>query len=83
MRHASGNKAWILVVVLASFILGAFTSEDILNAITRQDVKAASRIIGIEMNNPEIDSLLPDLNEFRDAYIKSRAAKLDNSVAPA
>jgi Asp-tRNA(Asn)/Glu-tRNA(Gln) amidotransferase A subunit family amidase len=83
MRHAIGNKGWIVAVVFASFILGAFTSEEILNAITKQDVKGASNIMGIEMNNTEIDSLLPDLKDFRDAYVKNRAAKLDNSVAPA
>ena len=83
MKHAKWNRNWLIALVLGSFVLGAFTSAELIKSITRQQVQGAANIMGMEMTNQEIDSLMPDLERFREGYIKNRQKKLDNSVVPA
>lgn len=79
------NKRKLLIgsLVAFSFILGAFTSRHLLDAITADDAKKASKIMGLEMTSQEIDSLLPGLEELRADYIANREKPIANSVSPA
>ena len=78
----SQKKVTITVVVLASFLLGAFTGPKLLEKITRDQVNAAAAIIGLEMTESEIDLLLPDLEEAREGYVRNREIPLPNEVVP-
>ncbi|GJM32958.1 MAG: amidase [Saprospiraceae bacterium] len=76
------NKYTILGVVILSFILGAFTTAGILQNITRADVQAAGKIIGLEFTTTEIDSLIPGLEEFQQDYASNRERSIPNATAP-
>ncbi|MCI5083626.1 MAG: amidase, partial [Saprospiraceae bacterium] len=82
MRYGITKNGWLALLLISAFVLGAFTSGELLQKITRQDVKGAANIMGLEMTNPEIDSLLPNLEEFREAYTKNREKELDNGLVP-
>lgn len=82
MRYGITKNGWLALLLISAFVLGAFTSGELLQKITRQDVKGAANIMGLEMTNPEIDSLLPNLEEFREAYTKNREKQLDNGLVP-
>lgn len=77
------SKRLLLTLIAISFLLGAFTSRHLFEAITADDVKKAGKIIGLEMTGPEIDSLLPGLEELREDYAANRATSIPNSVNPA
>jgi Asp-tRNA(Asn)/Glu-tRNA(Gln) amidotransferase A subunit family amidase len=64
------------------FIL-AFTSIHLLdNEISSQVVSEASKIIGIEFTQAEKDSMITELENYRDSYQNIRDLKLDNGVPP-
>ncbi|MEL7834910.1 amidase [Fodinibius sp. Rm-B-1B1-1] len=65
------------------FIL-AFTAIHILDSeITSQVVEEASKLIGIEFTQAEKDSMITELQNYRNSYQNIRDLKLDNSVPPA
>lgn len=65
------------------FIL-AFTSIHLLDSdITSQVVSEASKVIGIEFTQTEKDSMITELQNYRDSYKTVRDLKLDNGVPPA
>ena len=77
------RKLFIGTLVALSFLLGAFTSRHLIEAITADDVKKSAKIIGLEMTKSEIDSLLPGLEELRTNYQANRAKDIPNSLSPA
>jgi Asp-tRNA(Asn)/Glu-tRNA(Gln) amidotransferase A subunit family amidase len=77
------KRGQLLLMALAILVLGAFTYGELTKDISKTDVKGAANIMGLEFSEPEIDSLMPALTEFRDAYIKNRDRQLDNGVYPA
>ena len=72
----------LFALLLFSFGLGSLAMS-VADEITADDVRSAARLIGLEMTQPEIDSLLPDLREARASYEANRKMTPDNSVAPA
>lgn len=74
-----GKKSIILLVV-ASFILGAFTTNFFLETITKADINSASKLIGLDFTSQEVDSLMPALVEFRADYIENRKTSVENST---
>ncbi len=73
----------LLLLLVIVFLLGAFTSRQLEKKITRTDIQAAAKVIGLEMTNAEIDSLLPNVQESLELYEQNRSVPIDNSVAPA
>ncbi len=53
------------------------------NKFTKDDIKSAQKIIGMEFNDSEIDSLQEKLNELLKDYNKIWSAGLNNSIPPA
>ncbi len=51
--------------------------------ITRQDIAAAEKIIGLSLTNTERDSLLVDLHDYRGNYRQLRALEILNACPPA
>lgn len=67
-----------------SFMAGAFiTRDDPKKPITADMADVASRLFGIEFSPAERDSMLTNLNEFRDDYEALRKIDLPNDMAPA
>lgn len=67
---------------LGLFTLG-FTSQALLRAITAADVKGAANINGLEFTQPEIDSMLSGLEDYRKAYTENRGQAIPYTLAPA
>lgn len=73
----------LLLGLSLGFVL-AFTSIHLLNnEITTQVVGEASKLIGIEFTQAEKDSMLTELENYRESYQTIRDFKLDNGVPPA
>lgn len=72
----------ITAIITLSFLLGAFTGPLLLEKITRSQAADAAAVIGLEMTDAEIDSLLPDLESARQDYLSNREIPLPNEVVP-
>lgn len=73
---------YLLLCLFAGFLLGAFTFS-FSEKITRGDVRHAANITGLEFTQPEIDSMLPDLEDARHDFTENRKIALPNGLAPA
>jgi Asp-tRNA(Asn)/Glu-tRNA(Gln) amidotransferase A subunit family amidase len=76
----------ILMAVPACLILAAtrnWAADTNTNPITREDVRAAEALFGIEFSEAKEDMLLPGLKEQLDNYLTIRKFPLSNSVPPA
>ncbi|MDB4728083.1 amidase [Saprospiraceae bacterium] len=70
--------------ILLAFFSGLLLNFQMLeNEITRDIVQNASKIMGIEFQDAEIDSMLPELNEMVKTYETMREDSIGNEVAPA
>jgi Asp-tRNA(Asn)/Glu-tRNA(Gln) amidotransferase A subunit family amidase len=67
-----------LLTVIVSFV----SCSDNKKGITKNELKSAEKIIGLEFTNSERDSLLEDLQIVRDDYKAIREVELSNSVSP-
>jgi len=75
----------ILLMVLSGlvFIFSIGFSSDEPPLITRTDVISAEKLINLFYTDNKRDSLLQDLKENRDSYIKMREVAVTNDVPPA
>jgi Asp-tRNA(Asn)/Glu-tRNA(Gln) amidotransferase A subunit family amidase len=65
------------------FLLGAFSNRFLADKITADDVRSAAKIFGLEMTSSEIDTLLPGLEDSRNAYLAHRKLAPGNDLGPA
>ncbi len=65
-----------------AFVLGVAATY-VGGRLTRADVEAAARVLGLSFDAAEIDSLLPNLEAYRADYDALRQAELPNELAPA
>ncbi len=73
-----------IFVSLTSFLLGAFViSESGSNPITKEVVKNAEKIFGINFSDAQQDSMIDLLNQRLKSYQNIRKINLDNSIPPA
>jgi Asp-tRNA(Asn)/Glu-tRNA(Gln) amidotransferase A subunit family amidase len=84
MIKNSTQKYFILLVTcLLSFVFGAFVWHKVeTNPITISIVSEASKIIGIEFNTAQSDSMLTTLDRQAAIYQQLREIKLPNSTVP-
>ncbi|MEE9443039.1 MAG: amidase [candidate division Zixibacteria bacterium] len=72
-----------LVLIAAAGILFQFgCCGDNLDEITINNVSNAEKIIGMEFEADERDSMLTDLADNLESYIEMRKVEIDNSVPP-
>ena len=76
------KKINLLLVIVLSFFLGAFTFY-FSEKLTRGEAHTAAKVMGLQFTDAEIDSLLPDIEEFQESYQKNREADIPNSLPPA
>ncbi|NUO03776.1 MAG: amidase, partial [Saprospiraceae bacterium] len=74
------NKTKLIMLILSAFALGAFSYQQVLKVITAAEVRGAANIAGLELTQPEIDSLLPGLEDYRKSYEAIRKLALPNST---
>ncbi len=75
------NKTKLIGLVIGTFLLGAFTYQQVVKVITAADVRGAANIAGLEFTQSEIDSLLPGLDDYRKSYEAIRKVNLPNSAS--
>jgi len=72
-----------VLILVCTFIFGAFFEKMIEPIITRDSIKEASNIMGLYFSEQEIDSLLPGVSELNKGFTKNREKDIDNGVSPA
>ncbi|MEO1514364.1 MAG: amidase [Bacteroidota bacterium] len=71
-------------IAICCFLLGGFSHSWWTNKdIDRQSVQQASILMDMEFTPAEIDSLLPDLQDYQESYQENRSANIDNGISPA
>ena len=85
MKKTRTTKPFIFIFAIALiFFAGAFTGRYFLaEEITASDARSAAKIMGLDLSNSEIDSLVSSLEEFRSSYVANRERKIPNSLSPA
>ncbi|WP_207491530.1 amidase [Aridibaculum aurantiacum] len=73
------NKKILQLIICCSFILSSFAQD----TISRADINAATRLIGLELTPAEIDSLYPSVKGHRADMENMRKQSLPNHVSPA
>lgn len=74
----------IVLAIAIIFFAGAFTGRYFMaEDITANDARSAAKIMGVDLTDSEIDSLVNSLEGFRQAYQSNREAKIPNSLSPA
>ncbi|WP_343847752.1 amidase [Algoriphagus jejuensis] len=68
---------------VTALLLCACVSTKKKGGITRQEVKTAQRLIGLEFERPAIDTMRSYLERNRSGYLKMREFELPNETAPA
>lgn len=79
----SRKSLFFASALAAVFVAGAFTGPWLADMLDADDVRSAAKIMNLEFTPPEVDSLLPDLEDNRKAYDALRKVPLDNAVSPA
>lgn len=72
-----------IVLVFAAGVLVGFGINQNTNSILASDVFSAQKLIGLQFNKQEVDTLLEYLEDNRKGYEELRKYKLGNDVAPA
>jgi hypothetical protein len=87
MKHLKGfllrGKTYFPFLFLIIITLGLLSAGIILdNAINRESVTQAEKIIGLNLNNAERDSLIESLNDHLKNYRNIRESILSNDILP-
>ncbi|MFP4048242.1 MAG: amidase [Bacteroidales bacterium] len=72
-----------LWVVSFTFIFFACNQSDDSEKIKESDIASAEKLIGLQFDKSERDSLMDNVNEQKSSYGKIREVEIDNSTAPA
>jgi len=80
MGRSSERRAFGILAGLLLVTLGAVVGE---SPVTRGAIEAAEKIIGLEFTPAERDSMIDDVADNLESYVKLRSVPIDNSVPPA
>lgn len=85
MKKTRTTKPLFFVFTIALiFFAGAFTGRYFLaEEITANDARSAAKIMGLDLSNSEIDSLVSSLEGFRSDYVANRERDIPNNLSPA
>jgi Asp-tRNA(Asn)/Glu-tRNA(Gln) amidotransferase A subunit family amidase len=79
MKHF--GKIFVLLV-MGGMLLSATAAKRDEPRIAPEDVSAADNLVGLEFTKVEIDSMLEDLEDNLDRYMKMREIHLENGIMP-
>lgn len=82
MEQATSFRRMILIVSSTLLWMGAFAQEE-SKKVTKEDIERAETISGLEFNDAKRDSMLNNLNNYRNSYEAIRKVGLTNNVPPA
>ncbi|MEM9918792.1 MAG: amidase [Bacteroidota bacterium] len=72
------------LMALCCFALGGFSHRYLIESdIGREQVQQASRLLGLQFEQAEIDSMLPDLESYRQNFESNRQTDIPNGWSPA
>ena len=74
------KKQLIILIPIVLFSCFLIFSED--ESITKTEIANAEKLIGLDFTAAERDSMLDDLNDNLQNYLKIRDVNLDNSIMP-
>ncbi len=74
---------WKLFFILAAVVFFFLGTQSDKITISHSTVIEAAKLIGLEFDEVERDSMLTELQANRDSYLKLRKLKLKNAVPPA
>lgn len=78
------NIILFTTAISVSFLAGLLLNFQIVeNELTREIVHNASKIMGLDFTDSEVDSMLPDLSQMVETYETMRENSIGNDVAPA
>lgn len=82
-KNSTLKYALLPLSLILSFVLGAFVWNRVQNnPVTTQVIAAAEKIIGIEFNEAQRDSMLSSINERVQQYQQIRKLNMPNNVVP-
>jgi Asp-tRNA(Asn)/Glu-tRNA(Gln) amidotransferase A subunit family amidase len=76
------TKATCIAIVVCLFALGLCAQTN-TNSISKEDVRAAERLLGLDLSEEKIEMMLPGLKGQLSDYEHLRKFPLSNSVPPA
>ena len=74
------KKQLIILIPIVLFSYFLIFSED--ESITKTEIANAEKLIGLDFTDSELDSMLDDINDNLQNYIKIRNVHLNNSIMP-
>lgn len=78
------GKIFSLVWILSfSFIFFGCIHSDDSEEIQKNEIASAEKLIGLQFNETERDSMMDNLNDQKSSYGKIREVEIDNSTSPA
>jgi len=80
MERSHGKRTLGVFAGVLLFVLGIAAGE---SPVTRSAIEAAEKIIGLEFTPAERDSMIDDVADNLESYVKIRGVAIDNSVPPA
>ena len=84
MKYKALKYGTIFTISSLSFVFGAFVTRKLETVpITNQIVREAEKVIGLDFSEPQVDSMLNNLNQFNASYDNLRKLNMPNSVVPA
>ncbi|GAC1301215.1 MAG: amidase [Mucilaginibacter sp.] len=84
MKTNTRKYVAIGAIGILSFVFGSFVTAKLQTApFTISIIKEAEKIIGMDFNDAQADSMLNTLNQFNTAYTNLRKLNMPNSVVPA
>ena len=78
-KYAITFAAGSLIFVLGSFAGLKFSTSPITSAV----IKEAEKIIGLDFTEAQANSMLKNLNQFRESYEELRKLNISNNIVPA
>lgn len=74
------KSLFIMILICFSLITAQQEKEP---AVKKENISAAEKIIGVEFSEAERDSMLDELNDNMESYLKLRDLSIENRIPPA
>ncbi|MGD8306621.1 MAG: amidase [Ignavibacteria bacterium] len=76
------DKSQLAIGIIIGAITVLFLSAYLKEELTIQILNEAEKVIGLNFTEAEKDSMIENLNEYRDSYLNNHQVDLDNSIFP-
>ncbi len=73
----------LVLLVITSCFFGAFTYHLVAGELTKEDIQSATKVIGLDMTDKEIEGIKSGLERNLETYRQYRQNPIDNEIVPA